>query len=333
MMSMMGTVRVGPRARERGVVAAAAVRWALAGLTAAAAIHGTPGRGIAQDRIRVVTTLPVFAELTEAVGGDRVEIVTIASPVQDPHFVDAKPSYILEASRADVWIEAGMDLEVGWAPLVREGSRNAAIQRGGTGHVDASAHVRKLGVPTGRIDRSRGDVHPSGNPHYWLDPLNAVPLTAEIVLALSRVDPRNAATYNDRRRAFLIELERRMGEWRERMASLEGLPIVSYHESWEYFANRFGLEIVGKLEPKPGIPPSPSHLARLMDQMSARGVRMILKEPYYEDDNPLLVSRETGAVIVEIPNQPGAGSDSYFSFMDQVIDQVTAAAGLGGEGR
>lgn len=331
MISMMGnaTARLG----VRGTLPLPALKWALVGLVVATATHGSPARGLAQDRIRVVTTLPVFGELTEAVGGDRVQIVVIASPVQDPHFVDAKPSYILEASRADVWIEAGMDLEVGWAPLVREGSRNGSIQRDGTGYVDASAHVRKLGVPAGRIDRSRGDVHPYGNPHYWLDPLNAVPMTADIVLALSRVDPQNAAEYNDRRRAFLIELERKMGEWRERMAPLEGLPIVSYHESWEYFANRFGLEIVEKLEPKPGIPPSPSHLARLMDQIASRGVRLILKEPYYEDDNPLLVSRETGAVIVEIPNQPGAGSDTFFDFMDQVIDQVTAAVRIGEEGR
>lgn len=289
-----------------------------AGLVAPPAVAG-------QSRVRVVTTLPVFAELAKAIGGDRVTVETIASPLQDPHFVDAKPSYILAAGRADVFIHAGMDLEVGWAPLVWEQSRNADIQRGGPGHVDASAHVRKLGVPAGRVDRSRGDVHPSGNPHYWLDPLNAVPLTADIALALTRVDPANGGYYNDRRRAFLAELDRRMGGWRAKMAPLEGVPIVSYHESWQYFASRFGLEIVGHLEPKPGIPPSPSHLARTMEQMKARGVEIVLKEPYYEDKNPRLVARETGATVVEIRNQP-TGDEDYFRFIDHLVDQVAVAA-------
>lgn len=283
----------------------------------------TPVR--AQEVIEVVTTLPVFAELVKEVGGERVAVRAIASPVQDPHFVDAKPSYILRAGDADLWVEAGMDLEVGWAPLVREQSRNADIQMGAAGYVDASAHVRKLGVPTGRVDRSRGDVHPYGNPHYWLDPLNAVPLTADIATALIRIDPANAGSYNDNRRRFLAELERRMDGWRSTMEPSRGLPIVSYHESWEYFANRFGLEIVDKLEPKPGIPPSPSHLARLIGTMEARGARLILKEPYYEDRNPELVARETGAEVVEIPNQPAA-DESYLEFIDRIVERVASAA-------
>jgi zinc/manganese transport system substrate-binding protein len=279
----------------------------------------------AQQKIRVVATLPVLAELAKAMGGDKVEVQAIASPVQDPHFVDAKPSYILAASRADVWIEAGMELEVGWAPLVREGSRNGRIQLGGTGFVDASSHVRKLGVPTGGFDRSRGDVHPFGNPHYWLDPLNAVPITADIVLALSRVDPRNAGYYADRRRAFLSELDQRMGGWRTRMAPLRAKPMVSYHESWEYMASRFGFRVIGKLEPKPGIPPSPSHLARLIEQMKEAGARLILVEPYYEKRNPQLVARETGAVMVELPNQPQRGQN-YFAFIDSLTTRLAQAA-------
>jgi zinc/manganese transport system substrate-binding protein len=303
------------------------LKIALAALALAAALGGPdgPAPARAQEKIRVVATLPVFAELVKAVGGDRVEVTTIATPLQDPHFVDAKPSYILAASKADVFVLAGMDLEVGWEPLVREGSRNADIQIGGPGYVDASAHVQKLGVPTGRIDRSRGDVHPYGNPHYWLDPLNAVPLTADIALALTRVDPANGGLYNDRRRQFLADLERRMATWRSRMAPLQGQPVASYHESWEYFARRFGLEIAGTLEPKPGIPPSPSHLAALIDRMGARDVMLILKEPYYEDKNPQLVARETGARVVELPNQPQTGQN-YLQFMDALVDRVAAAA-------
>jgi zinc/manganese transport system substrate-binding protein len=278
----------------------------------------------AQEKVRVVATLPVLAELAKSVGGDKVEVQAIASPVQDPHFVDAKPSYILAASRADVWIEAGMDLEVGWAPLVREGSRNARIQKGGEGFVDASTHVRKLDVPPGGVDRSRGDVHPYGNPHYWLDPLNAVPITADIALALARVDPANAGYYTDRRRAFLAELDRRMGGWRSRMEPLRGVPIVSYHQSFEYLARRFGVVVVGKLEPKPGIPPSPSHLARLIEQMKSRGAKLILVEPYYEKKNPQLVSRETGATVVELRNQPERGQ-SYFGFIDGLTNQLAQA--------
>jgi ABC-type Zn uptake system ZnuABC Zn-binding protein ZnuA len=304
---------------------------ALVALTLASALAGPlgPAPVRAQEKVRIVTTLPVFAELAKALGGDKIEVTAIATPLQDPHFVDAKPSYILAAGRADIFVLAGMELEVGWEPLVREGSRNADIQIGGPGYVDASAHVQKLGVPTGKVDRSRGDVHPFGNPHYWLDPLNAVPLTADIVLALSRVDPRNAGYYNDRRREFLSRLEGRMSGWRSRLAPLQGTPVVSYHESWEYFARRFGLEIVGTLEPKPGIPPSPSHLAQLMDRMQARDVKLILKEPYYEDKNPELVARETGARVVELPNQPQAGQD-YLAFVDALVDRVvTAARGAG----
>jgi zinc/manganese transport system substrate-binding protein len=300
------------------------MRIALLAVTALVALAGAiPAH--AQQKIRIVATLPVLAELAKAMGGDKVEVQAIASPVQDPHFVDAKPSYILAASRADVWIEAGMELEVGWAPLVREGSRNAKIQLGGTGFVDASSHVRKLGVPTGGFDRSRGDVHPFGNPHYWLDPLNAVPITADIVLALSRVDPRNAGYYADRRRAFLAELDRRMGGWRTRMAPLRGKPTVSYHESWEYLSSRFGFQVIGKLEPKPGIPPSPSHLARLIEQMKTEGAKLILVEPYYEKRNPQLVARETGAVLVELPNQPQRGQN-YFAFIDSLTSRIVQAA-------
>jgi zinc/manganese transport system substrate-binding protein len=297
-------------------------------LAGGAGVFG-PVPASAQEKIPVVATLPVLAELVKAVGGDRVEVIAIATPLQDPHFVDARPSYILAAGRARLFVTAGMDLEVGWEPLVREGSRNASIQIGAAGYVDASAHVRKLGVPGGRVDRSRGDVHPYGNPHYWLDPLNAVPLTADIALALARIDPANAGLYNDRRRDFLANLERRMASWRSRMAPLQGRAVTSYHESWEYFARRFGLEIVGTLEPKPGIPPSPSHLAQLMDRMKARDVKLILKEPYYEDANPELVARETGARVVELPNQPQPGQD-YFAFVDALVDRVvTAARGVG----
>jgi ABC-type Zn uptake system ZnuABC Zn-binding protein ZnuA len=308
--------------------------WKIALVALATSLAGPlgPAPASAQDRVRVVTTLPVFAELAKAVGGDKVEVTAIATPLQDPHFVDAKPSYILAASRADLLVLAGMELEVGWEPLVREGSRNADIQIGSPGYVDASAHVQKLGVPTGKVDRSRGDVHPFGNPHYWLDPLNAVPLTADIALALTRVDPRNGGYYNDRRRMFLTELERRIVDWRARMAPLQGEPVVSYHESWGYFARRFGLEIVGTLEPKPGIPPSPSHLAQLMDQMNSQDVKLILKEPYYENKNPDLVARETGARVVELPNQPQAGQD-YFEFVDTLIDRVVTAAREGGVAR
>ena len=313
--------------RKIVVQAAAVAVAALAGLTGVlpAGVAGVAPATAQPQKIKVVATLPVLAELAKAVGGDRVEVQVIASPVQDPHFVDAKPSYILAASRADLWIEAGMDLEVGWAPLVREGSRNARIQKGAPGYVDASAHVRKLGVPVGGFDRSRGDVHPYGNPHYWLDPLNAVPITADIALALSRVDPANAGAYTDRRRAFLATLDRRMAGWRARMAPLRGKPVVSYHESWQYLARRFGIEVVGQLEPKPGIPPSPSHLARLIEQMKAKGAKLILVEPYYEKRNPQLVSRETGGVVVELPNQPQRGQD-YFAFIDALTSLLAGAA-------
>ncbi len=296
---------------------------------AALTLLAVAGPVAAQDKVQVVATLPVFAELAKAVGGDLIEVTTLASPVQDPHFVDAKPSYILAASRARVWIEAGMELEVGWAPLILEGSRNAMIQKGGPGYVDASSRVRKLGVPAGGFDRSRGDVHPYGNPHYWLDPLNAVPITADIVLALVRVDPAHAGQYADNRAAFIAKLDQKMNGWRARMAPLGGKPVVSYHESWEYLANRFGMVVVGKLEPKPGIPPSPSHLAHLIETMKARDVKLVLVEPYYEKKNPQLVERETGAEVVELPNQPQRGQD-YLAFMDALTSRLAQAGSSAG---
>jgi ABC-type Zn uptake system ZnuABC Zn-binding protein ZnuA len=298
-----------------------AVPLALLSLPATAA----PAR--AADRLQVVTTTSDLAAIAREVGGDRVEVLALAAGFQDPHFVDAKPSFLLRLQKADLFVEVGLELESGWAPQLLENSRNARIQRGGPGFVDASEGVRRLNVP-GAVDRSAGDIHPYGNPHYWLDPANGHRIAANVARGLGRVDPANAAAYAGRLAAFDARLDEALSRWRESAARLRDLPVVAYHDSWPYFAERFGLRITGFVEPKPGIPPSGRYVAELAEAMKRDGIRIVLMSTFYDQKTANLLAKLSGARVVTLANSVDGLPEAkdYVALFDTNLDRLLAAA-------
>jgi ABC-type Zn uptake system ZnuABC Zn-binding protein ZnuA len=277
--------------------------------------------------VNVITSTEDLAALTREVGGDRVKVETIGRGYQDPHFVEAKPSFILKLHSADLLVLVGRELEIGWLPPLVQQSRNSRIQIGAEGYLDASLTARILEIPTGQITRAMGDVHPLGNPHYWLDPENGRRIALAIEKKLAQLDPGNAAYFAARYADFdkrLTEAERR---WEALMAPYKGLKIVTYHNSWPNFAERFGLNVVGYVEPRPGIPPSPSHTFELIQQMKRDNVRIVLVEPYFDLKTPNSVGRETGAkVLVMSPSVGGVKEVSdYFKLFDYNLALLVSA--------
>ncbi|MBA2565050.1 MAG: zinc ABC transporter substrate-binding protein [Gemmatimonadetes bacterium] len=299
----------------------------LAGLGLALAALAAPTAS-AQKKIRVLTTTQDLAAIAREIGGEDVEVKAIARGYQDPHFVESKPSFILEASRADMLVFVGLDLEIGWLPNVITGSRNRRIQQGGAGYVDASRGVRLQEIPTGRITRELGDIHTYGNPHYWLDPANGRVIADNILAGLRRVDPQRAERYGARRDAFVTRLDRKIVEWTSLMAPYRGLHVVAYHNSWPYFVRAFGLVVDEFLEPKPGIPPSPSHIAAVIRLMRESGTKIILMEPYFSRKVPDLVAAKAGGKVVELaPSVAGTKEiATYFDLFDHDLRQLVAAA-------
>ena len=236
----------------------------------------------AAAQLRVVTSTTDLWDIARQVGGTRVQVKHISTGYQDPHFVEAKPSFVLDLQKADIWAYIGLDLERGWAPVLLSGARNARILPGGSGDVDVSRVIPLLDVPTGNVDRSQGDVHPLGNPHYWLDPGNAVRIAQLFRDRFSQADPAGSPVYEANTAAFAARLAGAEREWAPQRARLKGKPIVAWHTSWRYLAEYAGLTIVGFLEPKPGVPPSPSHLAGLIETMQRTGARVIVMEPWYD---------------------------------------------------
>jgi zinc/manganese transport system substrate-binding protein len=284
------------------------------------------------QKVRVLATTEDLAALTREVGGDKVDVSAIARGYQDPHFVESKPSFILGASKADMLVYVGLDLEIGWLPNVIDGSRNPKIQRGAPGNVDASRGITVQEVPTGKITRELGDIHAYGNPHYWLDPANARVITANILQGLKAVDPQNAAYYASRRDDFLKRLDAKIAEWKGLMAPWSGLHVVAYHNSWPYFARAFGLVVDEFLEPKPGIPPSPSHVAAVIQTMQREGTKIILMEPYFSRKVPDLVASKAGAQVVELSPSVGGEKEirTYFDLFDVDLRTLIAAAKASG---
>jgi zinc/manganese transport system substrate-binding protein len=282
----------------------------------------------AAAKLHVVTTTPDLAAIARDVGGDKVEAESLALGTQDPHFVDAKPSFILKLNRADLYVKRGLELEIGWAPVLENGARNDAILQGGARQVDASTGIAPLEIPDGAVSRALGDVHPYGNPHYQLDPANAKIIARNIVDGLSRVDVADQAYFQQRLADFNRRIDARVAGWLQLMAPYRGAKIVTYHKSWDYFAQRFGLDVIGTMEPKPGVPPSPAHLAQLITLMQAQHCKLVIKEPFYPENLTRVVGEKTGAKVLTLPESPGGvpGTDDYFSFMDYNVKQV--AAGL-----
>ncbi len=277
-------------------------------------------------KLNVVATTPDLAAIAAAIGGTAVNVKALAKPTEDPHFVDAKPSHIVTLNRADVLIDGGAELELGWLPPLLESARNAKISANAPGRVVASQRIRMLEVPSS-FDRSKGDVHSLGNPHFLLDPLNAKIVAAHIAEHFAKVDPKSAALYQANLRTFNATMDAKLIEWQRTLAPFKGAKIVTYHRDFPYLAERFGLEVVETLEPKPGIAPSPAHLARVITAMKGARARVILVQPYQSRKTAETVARQSGATVLDMPQQPGAvkGVTTYFDLMDSMVGKLAAA--------
>ena len=292
----------------------------------AAALLAAPGVHAAGP-LNVVTTTEDLAAIAREVGGDRVKVEALSRGYQDPHFVEAKPSFVLKLNRADLLIAVGRELEIGWLPPLVTQSRNSRIQPGANGYLDASLTARILEIPTGQITRAMGDVHPQGNPHYWLDPGNGRRVAQAIAQKLSTLRRDDAAFFAQREADFAGRLAAAEKRWDALMAPYKGTRVVTYHRSWPNFAERFGLNVIGYVEPRPGIPPSPSHTLDLIQEMKRQNVKLILVEPYFDLKTPNAVARETGArVVVLLPSVGGEkGVDDYIKLFDYDIDKLVSA--------
>jgi len=276
----------------------------------------------ASARVRVVATIPDFAQIAEEIGGSRVRASSLVKPTQDPHYVDPRPSMMVELSRADLLLLAGMELESGWLPPLLTGSRNRRIQRGAPGYLDCSTLIEPMDV---RVpDRAMGDIHPGGNPHYWFDPRNGLRVARGIANALELADPAGAEQYRAGLEDFTARLQARMDEWQRRLAPHRGKEIVVYHESWVYFFDWAGLIQFAALEPKPGIPPSPSHVADLMRRARGRNVSLVVQESFYPTSLSSVVAKRIGARLKVLPVMTGAGgTKTYIDLMDRLVAELT----------
>ena len=280
----------------------------------------------AADKLHIVATLPDLKSIADALGGDRVETFAIATGYQNPHFVDPKPSYILKLSKADIFITVGLDLETGWVPPLLNSARNSRIMMGGEGYIDASLNVPLLQVPSS-INRAEGDIHIYGNPHYWLDPENGLRIARGIQRKLAEMRPADAAYFEQRYQSFSQRLQQENKKWDELEKLFRGRKVVTYHRSWPNFTKRFGLDVVGYVEPRPGIPPSPAHTVDLIQMMKRENVKVILVEPYFDLKTPNAVARETGAqVVVLLPSVGGEKEvTDYFKLFDYDVGLLVQA--------
>jgi zinc/manganese transport system substrate-binding protein len=281
----------------------------------------------AQTKLRIVTTTSDLGSLAQAVGGDHVEVTSIARGYQDPHFVEAKPSFLLQLRRADLLIVVGLQLEIGWLPPLITQSGNPRIQMGSPGYLDASQFAQILEVPTGVVTRAAGDVHPFGNPHYWLDPGNGRRVAQGIQQKLASLRFAEAAYFQQRFQAFNDRLTQEEKKWDAMTAPYRGRKVVTYHRSWPNFLNRFGLISAGEIEPRPGIPPTPSHTIELINMMKRDNVRVILVEPYFDLRAPNSIARETGAQVVVLPPSVGGETEitDYFALFNYDLALLTKA--------
>ena len=324
---------------------------------------------LAAEPLAVVTTTPVLKSLAETIGGDRVKAISIGTGDEDPHFIQAKPSFMILARKADLWIRVGMELEIGYEGLIIDGSRNAKIRMGQPGHLDLSDAIIKLDVPSGRVTRDMGDVHTMGNPHYWLDPLNGRLMAKAVAERLGQLSPADAKTFQQNLATFEKALDERMfgselvgkvggdklwalllrkqlfqklddntlgaklGGWLAKIRPLAGQSIVTEHKSWIYFTNRFGLNVAGELEPKPGVPPSPAHLAEAVELVKKEGIKVILLEPFYERKPADFVAGKTGATVVVCANSVGGQKEvtDYLHLMEHIVDSLCTAMGAPAE--
>ncbi len=277
--------------------------------------------------INVVTSTEDLAAIVKEVGGDKVSVESLAKGYQDPHFVEAKPSFILKLNKADLLVAVGRELEIGWLPPLITQSRNAKIQPGAAGYLDASLTAKILDIPTGQITRAMGDVHPQGNPHFWLDPENGRRVAQAVQNKLSELSRGDAAYFAQRYADFDRRLTEATKKWKATMAPYQGVKVVTYHRSWPNFADAFGINVIGYVEPKPGIPPSPAHTLDLEQEMKAQNVKIVLVEPYFDLKTPNAIGRDTGAKVLVMPPSVGGVKEvtNYFQLFDYDINLLVNA--------
>jgi zinc/manganese transport system substrate-binding protein len=283
----------------------------------------------AHAKLNVVATTPDFGSIAAEIGGDRASITTLGKPTEDPHFVDAKPSFIVKLNRADALVEGGAELEIGWLPALLDQSRNSRLAAGAPGRIACAQGVSLVEVPA-TLDRSRGDIHAAGNPHFMTDPTNAKIVAQHIADAFCQLDPKSCDVYRANLKKFTDELDAKMAGWEKMLAPYKDQRVVAYHDTWPYFARRFGLTIDLFLEPKPGIPPTPVHLAQVVSRMKADHIHVILVEPYQNRKTAEAVAADTDAVVVDAAQFPGGvkgTAGGYIQLMDYLINALARALG------
>ena len=281
----------------------------------------------ASAAVKVITTTEDLAAIVREIGGDRVSVEALARGYQDPHFVEAKPSFILKLHSADLLVLVGRELEVAWLPPLITQSRNAKIQPGGPGYLDASLTARILDIPMGQITRAMGDVHPQGNPHYWLEPGNGRKIAQAVQQKLTALSSADTGYFSQRYADFDRRLTEAEQRWRTMIAPYKGLKIVTYHRSWTNFADAFGLDVIGYVEPKPGIPPSPAHTLALIQEMKRQNIKIILVEPYFDLKTPNSIARDTGARVLVMPPSVGGVKEAtnYLQLFDYNVNLLVSA--------
>jgi ABC-type Zn uptake system ZnuABC Zn-binding protein ZnuA len=294
-------------------------------LSAIAILVCTASTALAQ--MRVVTTTEDLASIAREVGGDRIRVTAIAKGYQDPHYVDPKPSFILEVNRAELLILVGRELELGWLPSLLTSGRNTRVQPGAAGYLDASLNVKILEIPTGQLTRAMGDVHAQGNPHYWLDPGNGRQIAQAIRDRLTQLRPADQAYFQQRYADFDARLATAEARWDAAMKPYYGTKVVTYHRSWPNFMARFKLDVMGYVEPKPGIPPSPAHTIALIGEMKRLGVKVIIVEPYFDKKTAQSITNQVGGLVLELAPSTGgvAGTDTYIALFDYNVRMLVDA--------
>ena len=277
---------------------------------------------VARADLEVVATVPTLAALAKEIGRGHASVTALALPTQDPHFVDAKPSLALKLRDADLLLAVGLQLEVGWLPTLQTGARNGKILVGSRGYLECSAFAQLREVPQ-TVDRSQGDIHPGGNPHYLYDPRQLVHVAIGVAGRMAELDPDNAKAYQDNLKTFLKKLHALEKKLAKRMKAHGGTAVVTYHRSWTYLVDWLGLDQVAQLEPKPGIPPSPAHVAKVLALARKKGVKLIIQESYYPDETGKLLADKSGAKLVVLPGGVDfAGGESLFDHLEEMVKKI-----------
>jgi zinc/manganese transport system substrate-binding protein len=282
---------------------------------------------IAEAKLNVVATTADIGAIAKEIGANQIDLTVLGKPTEDPHFVDAKPSFIVKLNHADVVVEGGADLEIGWLPALLDQARNSKIVNGAPGHISCATGVPLLDVPA-TLDRSRGDIHAAGNPHYIIAPSNAKIVAKNIADGFCANDPKSADIYRANLKTFDDEIDEKLAQWQKLLAPFKGQTVVAYHDSWPYFAKEFGLKIHLFLEPKPGIPPTPAHLADVIVKMKQENARVIIVDPYLNRKTADTVASHTGAKVVEVTQFPGGvkGTDEgYVQMVEYDVKAIAAA--------